>query len=793
MRIICLISIVHRVAMATGSTVFHHDPGPAPERRKQVYDMMLAFSDYTEYKEANLRKVMAKPHKLWDGVRPRVYRVTPEQIERTISHLASLSVEQRNLLVKFDPQYEYLRRSIDSRLYQEYVRVITGIKEEGRASPTVSRELDESDSDTLRTIMDLMNVCAYRDEVFPTLKDLVPSSNVVFAVACTRLAEIAPLNDVSMALFVRELSHQDLKPGAPLLVDIFGSPPLVVDSARAHKILEEPFEQLVLEAHVVALEVDRSMSGVVHPERTRSIVSILMNPLDDRIVPLVAEKPGKQDPVSLVAEQLGKQDPVLQGVWEETFRRSEASGRAHLVETHRAQFALYVGRILGHETTAPPPHYDHSYIERITKGVLYSIGNSAKCVLDLLDTLEPEQVTVVMMYDGRFRVLHNTFGSCDMFDLYVSMVTNRPIALEHEHVLDIVLSEMMDIMPSLGLLIDACNLAPRKGQGDGLPESGCRALALLASRSDLAMALVIWSIIRMSIPKIFGIEVPLFTDRVKQIEASSIIVLVEEVRLAATAISGVDTTSSPVERTKAIMLAMLADRSAEATAIVKVIEEKQRIRKLARSVVEAAKKEQEIALERQWKPLNLLELGWSSEIRTQMNWLDAGRQLRLSATSPDERLFMLALADPSLGIEATRTEQRLRRLSDLRGVSNSIFGGTKWDECLKGNCGDLQRAIRGTPFAFSFFVFVMLRERNSAAIVTQLCAQAFSRRFRLTVKRETALRSATFETIFYAIQTKFPMWNGGSGKPSTREIFKGVLNELIKQQNGVISPMPTVD
>ena len=469
-----------------------------------------------------------------------------------------------------------------------------------------------------------------------------------------------------------------------------------------------------------------------------------------------------------------------------TSRRSEGD---------RAQLAQDVKKILYPDSTVPD--YDHSYIETIIKGVRYAIGNSAKCVLDLLATLKPDAINLVMKYDEEFKLLHRSAGSCEFFHLYVSMVTNRPIAFEHERVLDMVLSKiltwkvgMKDIFPSVELLIDACNLAPLVGKDDGLPETGCRALALLASRSDLAMALVIYSIVRKSIPNIFGIEVRLTTDRSEQIEASRIRALVAEVHLAATAISGVDTTSNPVERTKAIIRAVLADRSPGTEAVVKAIEEEANFRELARwaveSVVTYAKTDQGIALEQQRSKLEWLEdieLRWPSEIRTQMDWLDAGRELRRSTRDTQKRLFILALADPRLGIVATETEKRIRSLWNLRDVSDSIFGGTKWGECLKGNCAHLKRAIRGTPFAFAFFLLVMLREDDPATIVTNLCAHAFSTPFRLTNGRKRALGGLDLEKFFYAIRTEFPEWNGGREGPSTRKLFQVVIHEVIKQRN----------
>ena len=252
MRIICLLFIeIHRAAMATGSTRLDHDIGSEMDIMGQdMYNEVLAFWEYTEYAESNLRKAMAR-------VQSEVGRLTGDQMDRTVAHLASLSVEQRNLLVKFDPRYQYLGLSIGDWMYREYVRMITGTK-------VMDEELEMGGFFRMSTITELLDACALRDEVFPTLNDLVPSTKVMFASACTRLAELASLNDVSMAHFVRELSNQDLKEGAPLLENIFGSLPLVADRHRVDIILKEPFKQLVLEAHVVAMDVD-SRGGVILP------------------------------------------------------------------------------------------------------------------------------------------------------------------------------------------------------------------------------------------------------------------------------------------------------------------------------------------------------------------------------------------------------------------------------------------------------------------------------------------------------------------------------------------------
>ena len=473
--------------------------------------------------------------------------------------------------MKFDPHYKYLGRSVDSKLYREYVRMITGIEVVvDSVNVKKSEELNQLESDSpvqmMATVMDLMDACASPGVEYSALKSLVPSSTIVFKSACTRLAEIASLNDVSMAHFVRTLAgHTYPEIREPLLDEIFGpAPPIDANPVRESEIDKEPFEQLVLEAHFVALEVDSRMSGVVNPERTRSIVSILMNPLDDRIVSLVAEK--------LALLEAEKQRKAERPFSPERFKNSrldEAEFRKDFVEEHRKEYAIYVRNILEYKSSTTSPHYDRSYIETISSGSGNGGEEMAKCVLELIHTLEPEQLTLVIQYDQQFLLLHRASGSCDLFHLYVSMVTNGPIALEHERVLDMVLStsEIEDTIPVIKRLVDACHL-PSRGHGDGLPMAGCKALVELASRSDLAMALVIYSIVRKSIPDIFGIKVPLFTDRSEQIEASSIRALVAEVRLAATTTPGMDTISGPVERTKAIIGAVLADRSSSgATAV----------------------------------------------------------------------------------------------------------------------------------------------------------------------------------------------------------------------------------
>ena len=423
-----------------------------------------------------------------------------------------------------------------------------------------------------------------------------------------------------------------------------------------------------------------------------------MNRLDDRIV-------------SLVEDETVKRIRALERPRMRFYRLDEAARRAHFFESGDRELVVkYVRQILEH---VMKPESDSARNERISDWG----QKSAQCVFDLLGALKPEEVKLVLLYDGELLLLRRSSDPCPLFHLYVSMITNRPISPDHEGVLDTILSNsgIINVLPSLELLFNACLLPPSKGQDDGLPGTGCTAVAELASRSELAMAFVIYSIVRLSFSKFFDIEVPLFTERSDEIEASRIRALVAEVHLAATAISEVGTTISTAERTKAIIRAVLADRSPETTAVVKVIEKKASVRERARAAAQSA-------------------------------------------------------------AQSAKMAQK----------------AALWKKCLEGDCGDLKKAIRASPFDLAVFMNEELGKEGADKIVADLCHSAFSRRFDFTPEHTVVLGTAKFNKIYNAIKTKFPKWKGGPEGPSTRKLFKVVLKELIKQRKGVISPKRTV-
>ena len=167
----------------------------------------------------------------------------------------------------------------------------------------------------------------------------------------------------------------------------------------------------------------------------------------------------------------------------------------------------------------------------------------------------------------------------------------------------------------------------------------------------------------------------------------------------------------------------------------------------------------------------------------QLRWLDPDRKVRATAKSTDEHRVVLAFANPELG----EAGPKLVSVAGIMGekASESFFGGDRWSSCLSGECGDLTRAIRSTPFALAMFLKHCLQRDHAAAIVAGLAHQRLSLPFKLTQEHQLRLQRADGATIFNAIRAASPDWNGGPKGPSTRQLIKAVLKSLRSARRSV--------
>ena len=479
----------------------------------------------------------------------------------------------------------------------------------------------------------LMDACADRNIVFSSLSDMQSDSQKVYGLACRRLLEFILISDRAMAVFMRLLVRRTSTPA--LLRNLIGTAPPVSEERMNH-FGNVSFELIVAEAHIaeqiLAAGSTESTAPQTVADRAGSIIRLLLHEPNAEFKHRVHVECARREEVFALQKAA----------------RAAADERASRLLRDWTEVRKLKSR---ERVLAQVPAYSESAFVKVMKkeGIDSNwIGETVKILRSLTDT----QRALLMKYDRAYDVMRLSAKS-GAFHLYVAMVIGQPQSQEQfAKLVDYFEgSDVWELMPALDDLVQACGLDGGRGSGKLL---GCRLLAEFALSSDLAMAVVVRIIIRFDISRLFGgIELYVSPARSAELDSERLDDLVAEVHLSAASATG-----NNLERAIAITRAVLADRSAEATALVAGLVEARTAQMVAddaarRQKETAARLEQDRAraVARQLAENEMraradkAESDMSPDAHKQMDWLDPDRRFRQSATTDEEHRFVLAFAE----------------------------------------------------------------------------------------------------------------------------------------------------